>query len=68
MRLDLIQQILAPRITMRDIERELRSLLIQDPMKMERAVGTMYGTAFKKAEVEYASRGSRGHQEWSWAV
>jgi len=68
MRLDLLQQLLsdhfAPRVTHRDIERELRSLLRTDPEKAERAVGALYGHAFRRAEEAYAARGSRGRQEW----
>ena len=69
MRFDLLQQflaqILAPRITHRDIEREIRKVLARDPMKAERAVGAMYGYAFRKAEEAYAKRDSCGKHDWS---
>jgi hypothetical protein len=69
MRLDLIQQVIqmlsTPHITHSDIERELRKVLAHDPMKVERAVGTMYGYAFRKAESDYVRRGYRGRQDWS---
>lgn len=65
MRLDLLQQLLAPRITHADIEREIRKLYRNDPVKAEQAVGQMYGYAFRKAEEAYAARGSCGRQDWS---
>ena len=34
-------------------------------MKAERAVGAMYGYASRKAEADYAKRGSCGRQDWS---
>jgi hypothetical protein len=65
MRLDLIQQLLAPRITLADMAREIRKMYRADPMKGESAIGHLYGSVFKRAEEAYAARGSRGRQEWS---
>jgi hypothetical protein len=64
-RLDLLLDVIAPRITHRDVERELRKMMRTDPMRAERAVGQMYGHAFRKAEESYAERGSLGRQDWS---
>lgn len=64
MRLDLLRQVLAhalaPKILVRDVERELRKIL--PPEEVDRVVGTMYGNAFRKAEAAYLARGSKGKQ------
>lgn len=39
--------------TLRDVENGLRDVLRHDPLKAERAIGQMYGNAFKKAEAAY---------------
>ena len=67
MRLDILQQILAPplRISHREIEQEIRKLFRHDPMRAERVVGNMYGYAFRKAEEAYAKRDSCGKHDWS---
>jgi hypothetical protein len=67
MKLDLIQQVigesLAPRLNLRDIEQRLRKLL-PDSDQAERAVGALYGHAFRRGEEAYMARGSRGRQLW----
>lgn len=72
MRLDLLQQLSAPRISLThaDICRELRKMFSREPERAEVAIGLMYGHAFKKAEEAYAARGSRGRQRWTtyWAT
>ena len=68
MRFDILQQmfdgVFNQPITHADIARELRNVLRNDPMKAERAIGYMYGYAFKMAESLYEMRGSRGRQVW----
>jgi hypothetical protein len=64
-RLDLIHEALLPRIGHKEIEREIRKIMRNDPIKAEQAVGSMYGYSFRKAEEAYAKRGSRGRQDWS---
>ena len=63
MKYDLLQQIFNPKIALCDIEDVLRKI-IQDPVRIERAVGTMYGNAFRLAEKAYAARGSKGRHPW----
>jgi len=51
----ILDTVLPPRsagITLRDVENGLRKV-IRDPMKAERAIGTLYGSAFKKKEKLY---------------
>jgi hypothetical protein len=64
MRRDLLEQILSPKVGLADVEQAVRKVLRHDPMKMEDAIGHLYGRAFKKAEEAYAARGSRGKQRW----
>lgn len=64
MNFDLLQQVLAPKATLADLARELRSMYAADPLKAERAVGYLYGRVFRKAEDAYERRGSRGRQRW----
>jgi len=39
-----------PSITLADIERELRKAMRHDPIRAERAVGSLYGGVFKRKE------------------
>lgn len=59
MRFELLEQLLAPRITMRDIEDGLRTVFARDPMKAEAAIGQMYGHYFRKREEKYDAAQAR---------
>jgi hypothetical protein len=64
----MFKQLFAPRgftIGHAEIEVEIRKALCHDPIKAERAVGHMYGYAFRKAEEAYARRGFKGKQDWT---
>jgi len=64
MRLDLLLKVMrdaldpTPQITLADVERGLRNVLRNDPEKAERAIGHMYGHAFRKKEEIYDGRRS----------
>jgi hypothetical protein len=58
MRLELLQQVIdhvfvppkLTKLTLRDVERGLREVMRDDPLKAERSVGQMYGHVFKRKE------------------
>jgi hypothetical protein len=58
LRRDLFEQLMeavspTPQITLAMVAEQVRVVLRHDPMKAERAVGQMYGYAFKKREELY---------------
>ena len=59
-----VEQILAPQMTHRDLERELCKMMPRSLEWVEEAVGRMYGHAFRLAEAAYAARGSKGRHPW----
>lgn len=55
MRREILEQLFAPRITLRDVEDALRKVIL-DPLKCEEKVGMLYGAEFKKREAVYDAR------------
>lgn len=70
MRRDVLEQVLAqmfaPRITLADIERELRSVLHgrKTDIEIEGMVGRLYGRVFKAAELKYDASGGQWKPNW----
>lgn len=63
MRRELLAQVLAPRVTISEMESTIRRALHDDPMNAEKAVGRMYGYVFRKKEARYEAAGGRLHEE-----
>ena len=43
----------------RELENAIRQILAHDPMRAERAVGSLYGSLFKRAEAKYDGKRAR---------